>query len=191
VFEKTKLMQIFGVLATAILISMSGSDIIRVNDTSVAQENHVNELSDEKQLPSIPLKTLAGEDVNLQSFAKNGKITVVSFWATWCSPCKRELDAIANVYPEWQEKYDVELIAVTIDGGRALAKVGPMVTEKGWSFEVLADADLLSQQVLDFQTIPQTFVVDLDGNIVWSHNGYKPGDEKELEEVIAGLLKVK
>ena len=140
-----------------------------------------------QQLPSIPMKTLSGEDVDLQSYAKNGKITVVSFWATWCSPCKRELDAITKVYSEWEEKYNMELIAVTIDGARALSRVGPMVDAKGWKFEVLADSQQASQAALGFQTIPQTIVVDTDGEIVYSHNGYKDGDELALEKVIAGL----
>jgi len=163
-------MQFFSVLIVSFFLSVGTSPTI-------------------KQLPSIPLKTLSGEDVDLQSYAQNGKITVVSFWATWCAPCKRELDAITEVYPEWQEKYNMELIAVTIDGERALSRVAPMVEAKGWKFEVLSDTKEASQLALGFQTIPQTFVVDLDGEIVWSHNGYKEGDEGELEEVVAGLTR--
>lgn len=142
-----------------------------------------------QQLPSVQLKTLAGEEVDLASYAQNGKITVISFWATWCSPCKVELDAIAKVYPEWQEKYNMELVAVSIDGARALSRVAPMVAAKGWEFEVLSDVDQASQQALNFQTIPQTIVVDLDGEIVWSHNGYKAGDEAEIEEVVGRLVR--
>jgi len=161
-------MQMICVLITTFLLSFSGSPAVQ-------------------QLPSIPVKTLSGEDIDLASYAQNGKITVVSFWATWCAPCKRELDAINEVYADWQEKYNMELIAVTIDSERALSRVGPMAEEKGWEFTVLSDTQNASQQALGFQTIPQTFVVDLNGDIVWSHNGYKDGDEKELEEVIGGL----
>jgi len=113
----------------------------------------------------------------------------LSFWATWCAPCKRELDAISKVYPDWQEQYNMELIAVTIDGARALSRVGPMVKEKGWQFEILADSEQTSQAALGFQTIPQTIVVDMNGEIVYSHNGYADGDEAALEKVIAGLGK--
>ena len=51
----------------------------------------------EKSLPSVDIKYLDGKSVDIQDFATNGKITVVSFWATWCSPCKKELDAIADL----------------------------------------------------------------------------------------------
>ncbi len=142
---------------------------------------------DVSQLPSIEMRKLSGETVDIQDYASNGKVTVINYWATWCSPCKRELDAIADIYPEWQEKYNMELVAVTIDDARALAKVRPLVDSKGWPYEILSDSKQASQQALNFQTIPQTFVVDTEGNIVYTHNGYKPGDEYELEEVLEGL----
>lgn len=143
--------------------------------------------SDVSQLPSIEMRKLSGETIDIQDYASNGKVTVINYWATWCSPCKRELDAIADLYPEWQEKYNMELVAVTIDDARALAKVRPLVDSKGWPYEILSDPKQASQQALNFQTIPQTFVVDTEGNIVYTHNGYKPGDEYELEEILEGL----
>jgi len=140
-----------------------------------------------KTLPNVVLKRIGGETVNIQEYGTNGKITVLSFWATWCSPCKRELDAISELYPEWQEKYNVELVAITIDNARAMSKVRPILEQKGWPFEILSDANQELQQALNFQAIPQTFVVDLKGEIVYEHTGYQPGDEYELEDVIAGL----
>ena len=141
----------------------------------------------QKSLPSVNIKTLDGQSVDIQDYAKNGKITVLSFWATWCSPCKKELDAIADVYPDWVEEYDMELVAVTIDTRRALAKVGPMVQSKGWEYTILSDANKELQQALNFQTVPHTILLDQEGNIVYSHSGYVPGDEYELEDKIKKL----
>ena len=143
----------------------------------------------QKEVPSLNLKSLDGKTTNLQDYAKNGKVTVISFWATWCSPCKKELDAIADLYPEWQEAYDVELVAITIDTRRALAKVPGIVETKGWEYTVLSANEQEAQNALNFQTIPQTFIIDKSGKIVWSHSGYLPGDEEELEEEIAKLAK--
>jgi peroxiredoxin len=142
-----------------------------------------------KTLPNVVLKRIGGETVNIQEYATNGKITVLSFWATWCSPCKRELDAISELYPEWQEKYNVEVVAITIDNARAMSKVRPILEQKGWPFEILSDPNQELQQALNFQAIPQTFVVDLKGEIVYEHTGYQPGDEYELEEAIAAIGK--
>lgn len=144
---------------------------------------------DVSQLPSIEMRKLTGESIDIKEYADNGKVTVINYWATWCAPCKRELDAIADLYPDWQKNYDMELVAVTIDDARALAKVRPLVESKGWPYDILSDSKQASQQALNFQTIPQTFVVDKEGNIVYTHNGYKPGDEYELEEILEGLSK--
>lgn len=142
-----------------------------------------------KTLPNVVLKKLTGETVNIQEYAKSGKVTVLSFWATWCSPCKRELDALTELYPEWQEKYDIEILAITIDDARALSKVRPIVEQQGWPFEILSDVNQELMEALNFQTVPQSFVINKNGEIVYEHSGYQPGDEYELEEVIAGLSK--
>ncbi len=142
-------------------------------------------LSAQKQLPDMELKTLDGATVNLADYAKNGKVTVISFWATWCKPCQAELDAIADLYPDWQEAYQMDMIAVTIDTRRQLAKVGPLVESKQWEYTILSDANNELRYALGFQSIPQTYVLDTEGNIVWEHSGYVPGNEYELEEVIA------
>ena len=150
-----------------------------ITSTSFGQQN----------LPDVSIKDLAGKTVNIQDFAKNGKITVISFWATWCSPCKKELDAIADMYEDWQEDYDVELLAITIDNARALSKVPAMVETKGWDYIILSDAKQELQRALNFQSVPQTFLLNEKGEIVYSHSGYVAGDEYELEDKIKALKK--
>lgn len=140
-----------------------------------------------KSLPSVEVKTLDGQTLDIKQYAEDGKITILSFWATWCSPCKKELDAIADLYDYWQEEYGAELVAITIDTQRALAKVKPMVEAKGWTYTILSDANQNLRNALNFQTIPQTFLLDQEGNIVYNHNGYVPGDEYELEDKLKAL----
>lgn len=57
-------------------------------------------------LPSVQLKDINGNTVNTAEIGKDGKPVIISFWATWCKPCKRELKAIHEVYPDWQEETD-------------------------------------------------------------------------------------
>lgn len=140
-----------------------------------------------KSLPDVAVKTLKGETKNIKDFGEDGKITVISFWATWCAPCKKELDAIADVYEDWQTDYNVELVAVSIDTRRAIATVPGLVASKGWDYTILTGKVTELQSAFNFQTIPQTFLVDQKGNIVYHHNGYVPGDEFELEEKIQAL----
>ncbi len=137
--------------------------------------------------PSINIKTLDGKIVNTNEYTQAGKITVISFFATWCTPCKKELDVINELYGEWTEKYNMQLVAITIDDARGLTKVPALVSSKGWDFSVLADYKQELMQSLSFQTIPQTFLLNEKGEIVYAHNGYNPGDELELEKKIAAL----
>ncbi len=143
----------------------------------------------QSSLPSVSLKTLEGKSVNIQDYGKNGKTTVISFWATWCTPCKKELDAIAKDYKRWTEEYNMELVAVTVDDQRALPRVKPLVSQKRWDYIILSDVKQDFQQAMSVQTIPHTYVVDKNGKIVYSHNGYLPGDEKKLEQKLKELAK--
>jgi len=143
----------------------------------------------QKTLPSANIKTLEGQSLNVQDLGKTGKITVISFWATWCSPCKKELDAIMDYYEDWQKDYDIELVAISVDDARSAAKVPAMVKEKGWKYRVLLDPSKELQTVANIQSVPYTFVLDQKGNIVFEHTGYTPGDELELEELFKELKK--
>ncbi len=144
-------------------------------------------LKGQNTLPDVTVKTLEGQTVNIREVPQVGQITIISFWATWCHPCKKELDAIAEVFPDWQEAYDVSLVAVSIDNARALAKVGPLVAEKDWPFTILTDSNQTLMRSLQFQSVPHTLLLNGKGEIVYTHSGYLPGDEEALEEELAGL----
>jgi cytochrome c biogenesis protein CcmG/thiol:disulfide interchange protein DsbE len=123
----------------------------------------------DKKFPAASLKTLDVKDrLMYRTYIGKGNPVIVSFWASWCSPCKRELDAMTEIFPEWQANYKVELLAITIDDSRGLAKVPGIVTSKSWPFTVLADTKQELQQNLGFQTVPETFLLDGEGNIVYT-----------------------
>ena len=137
----------------------------------------------QKKLPSANAKTLNGKSINLLvTYGQpDDKLTIISFWATWCKPCQNELDAISYLYEDWQNDYNVELVAITIDTRRNMAQVGPMVESKGWKYTILSAEQAEMENAFNFNFIPQTFLVDKKGNIVYTHSSYNPGDEEELE----------
>jgi thiol-disulfide isomerase/thioredoxin len=139
------------------------------------------------RLPDVTLTDINGQKVNLASFGEKGEITVINFWATWCTPCKKELNNIADLYPDWQEDYGVRIVAVSIDDARNKAKVKTYVNGQSWEYDVLLDVNGILKQKLNFQTIPFTVIVDREGNIVSRHAGYVDGDEYLLEEELAEL----
>lgn len=142
---------------------------------------------DAKPMPGATVKTLEGESINIKDVLEEGKITVISFWATWCSPCKKELDAIADYYEEWQEDYNMQLVAVSVDETRSISKVKPAVENKGWEYQILLDPTKELQTIANVTSVPFTMVIDGKGNVVYEHTGYNTGDEYELEELLKEL----
>ena len=112
---------------------------------------------------------------------------IISFWATWCTPCKKELSNYAELYEEWKEEFGVTVIAISIDDARNTAKVKAYVNGVRWPFEVLLDPNEDMKRFLNFQTIPYTILVDKNGQIVYRHNSYVEGDEYVMEEKLAKL----
>lgn len=141
------------------------------------------------QLPSVVLKTMDGKTVNTSELTNGGKPFIIDFFATWCKPCNRELDAIAEVYEDWQQETGVKIIAVSIDQGQNINKVKPLVSNHGWEYDVLLDPNSDFKRALGIQMIPYVLIVDGTGNIVYKHNGYTDGAETELIEKVRELLK--
>ena len=139
------------------------------------------------KIPSVKLKDIDGNSVNTAELSNDGNPMVISFWATWCAPCKKELNAIHEVYEDWQNETGVKVIAVSIDDARSATRVKPYVDAQGWDFEVLMDTNGDFKRSLNVNNVPQTFLVDGNGDIVWTHSGYSPGDEYELLEEIEKL----
>ena len=144
----------------------------------------VSSFSQDRTLPSVKVKDLKGSLVNIQTIKNDGNPIVISFWATWCKPCKKELNAIAEVYEDWQEETGVKLVAISIDDSRSAAKVKPYVNSSGWEYEIYLDPNRELSRSLGVSTVPHTFLLDGKGNIVWEHRGYIEGDEEELLEQI-------
>jgi cytochrome c biogenesis protein CcmG, thiol:disulfide interchange protein DsbE len=144
---------------------------------------------DGDKLPVITVKKLDGSRVSSGTFSNNGKPMIISFWATWCKPCKKELDAIQEKYAEWIEETGVKLIAVSIDDARSSGKVVTDVRSKGWDFEIYLDENQDFKRAMNVNNVPFTFIVDGSGNIVWKHNSYTEGDEDKLYENIKKLIK--
>jgi cytochrome c biogenesis protein CcmG/thiol:disulfide interchange protein DsbE len=131
-------------------------------------------------LPAVTVQNINGQKVSTSSWSNGGMPMIINFWATWCAPCKRELNAINDLYPDWQKETGVKLMAVSIDDTRSMNRVKPYVNGQAWDYEVYLDPNGDLKRALNVNNVPHTFLVDGKGQIVWQHNNYEPGDEKEL-----------
>ena len=142
-----------------------------------------------QKLPSVVLKTIDGRSVQTDTLTNNGRPFIIDFFATWCKPCNRELNAIHEVYEEWQQETGVKIIAVSIDQAQNINKVKPLVDSYGWEYDVLLDPNGDLKRALGVQMIPYVLIVDGQGNIAYKHNGYTDGAENELIEKVRELIK--
>ena len=140
------------------------------------------------QMPKVTLKDISGKAISTDTLSNNGKPFIIDFFATWCKPCNRELDAIAEVYDEWVEETGVKIFAVSIDQAQNINKVKPLVDNHGWDYDVLLDPNSDLKRALGIQMIPYTLIVDGKGQIVYKHNGYTDGAEQELIEKVRELV---
>ena len=136
------------------------------------------------QLPNVKLQDMDGNTVQTGEINNDSKPIIISFWATWCKPCLRELKAIHEVYPDWQDETGVKVIIVSIDQAQDAHRVKPMVDGFGWEYEVLLDPNGDFKRAMNVQNVPHVFVLDGNGQIVYNHTGYVDGGEEDIYEAL-------
>lgn len=141
----------------------------------------------QEAIPSVELETITGRDVNTTELSED-KLVVISLWATWCVPCLKELDAINDVYADWQEETGIELYAISVDDARTVKRVRPLVNGKGWNYNIILDTNNDFKRLVGASSVPLTLLVK-DNKILYRHSGYSPGAEEELYEKIKEYVK--
>ncbi len=141
------------------------------------------------KIPSVDLKTVEGQTFNSSQIENNGKPIIISFWATWCKPCCKELNTIAEVYEDWQKETGVKLIAVSIDDKRSSDKVKPLVDGNNWEYEILLDQNQDFKRAMNVNMVPHMFILNGKNEIVWQHTSFSEGGELEVIEIVRKIIK--
>ena len=118
---------------------------------------------------------------------KGEQLTIIDFWASWCKPCVNSIPELASIYNDFSEK-GVEVIGINIDGPRNQSKVKPMGITYGINYPVLLDPDMDILTGMGFNSIPALVISDAENNILYTHQGFKKGDEIILRQKIEKFL---
>ncbi|RJE75000.1 TlpA disulfide reductase family protein [Reichenbachiella sp. MSK19-1] len=134
----------------------------------------------------IELKEINGEYYTLDDL-KGSELTVVDFWATWCKPCVKSIPKLVELSHQY-EKEEVAFVGINVDSPRNLAKVRPFSKSLKIDYPVLLDTDQALYNELLVSVLPTVLILDSEGKVLFTHEGYTHGDEEYLKEKINELL---
>jgi thiol-disulfide isomerase/thioredoxin len=123
---------------------------------------------------------VTGEDVTLSS--EHGKVVILTFWASWCGPCKRELPILENAQRAVGKDKLVVFAVSHRDKPEALAAIKKPAAN--WQINVMTDRNDHVARLYAVSAIPHLFMIGRDGKVVANHLGY--GD-RTLEELVADI----
>jgi peroxiredoxin len=138
-----------------------------------------------EQVPSFCLKSMDNEMVSIDSL--RGKYVVIDFWAIYCTSCVDGLDAMKDIFAEYKDT-DLEFLAISEDGPRNKSKVPGFVKGHQWEYMILYDTNQEVKNLFGIQAIPEMYIINPEGNIIYRHRGYKEGDEKDFKEKLEEFL---
>ncbi len=142
----------------------------------------------QNRVPNIKLKKLNGKSVMLYNYLKEGPV-LINFWATWCSPCKKEMVYLDQFQKEYKDK-GFSILAVSTDSQKSLSQVRSYIRSKKYTFPVFQDPNSQTFKKLNGNIMPTNILINKDGKILWRHYGYLPGDEIGMEKEIRSALKI-
>ena len=137
-------------------------------------------------LPDMLIKLIDGEQVRLSSLLEDGPL-LVEFWATWCAPCKKEMIFLEEFHKKYSET-GFRVLAISTDSPKSMSKVKSYIRAKKHTFLVGLDPNQEVAKKMNAMVMPTVVLIDSDRKVSWYHQGFVPGDEKEIEVQILKLL---
>jgi len=114
---------------------------------------------------------------------KGAQLTVIDFWATWCQPCVRSIPLLNEMAKEFDSR-GVKFIGVSIDGPRNQSKIQPFVRSMGVEYPIIRDIDSELMSDLGVTAVPTLLLYDTEGELIYFHEGFRPGDEELIKDHI-------
>ncbi len=132
----------------------------------------------QEKIPDMPIKLLDGTNTRLHEFLKDGPV-IIDFWATWCVPCKKLMKHLNKFHLHFNE-LGLKVLAISTDTPRSMGKVKSYIRSRDYKFFVGVDPNQQVMKKLKAELMPTTIIVDEEGNVIYRHQGYYPGDEHKI-----------
>ena len=135
---------------------------------------------------NFELKDLENNYRNFKDL-KGENLTLLDFWATWCSPCKKAIPELNKIYKTYKDR-GVEIVGINGDGPRSISKVAPFAKALQIKYPVLIDMNSELKSELNLVSFPSLVIVNSNGKVVWIHEGYTGGDDEIIKVAIEKYL---
>lgn len=133
---------------------------------------------------NFTLKDASGENIRLSEY--RGQVVLLNFWASWCGPCRQELPHLDALHQKYED-LGFTVFGVNVEQDRTSAD--KVLRDIPVNFPVLFDDENLVSELYSVDAMPMTVLVDRDGNMRFTHRGYKPGYEDAYEKQIRALVR--
>jgi thiol-disulfide isomerase/thioredoxin len=134
------------------------------------------------QISNVSLYTIDNEYVRLDDL-KGEKLTIIDFWATWCKPCLIAIPELNEMYDKYKDQ-GVNIVGVNIDSPRNQSKVRPFAKSRGIDYPVVLDPDQEAMNEMNVVVFPTLMIFNKEGEMLYSHEGFRPGDQEIIREEI-------
>lgn len=136
--------------------------------------------------PDFTLTDVNGNQITLSDMLKTGPVYMES-WDLPCVNCIAELDALMPVYDSLKDR-GLQIIALSVDQSADEARVKSFVASKKWPYVCLLDQQENVMNSYGIVVKPTAYLINQNSQIVFTHIGYKKGDENRIEEEFLKLL---
>lgn len=142
-----------------------------------------------RKIPNVQIKDFYGNTINTSSLSNSGKPIILVFWYSVHRFPKRELDALQENYEAWKKETGVKIIVISIDDSRTVSNVLPMVNASRWDFEFYLDINSDFKRAMNVNLVPQTFLINGAGEVVWNAVGFMEGNESVIYDELKKIKK--
>lgn len=137
--------------------------------------------------PDFTLDDMDGNAFHLADHVGQ-EVILLNFWATWCEPCRVEMPHLDRLQESYRDR-GLRVLAISMDGPESVSRVRSHVNRYDFALTVLLDHESeVSQLYNPRRAAPLNVIIDREGEITWTREGYNPGDEEELEHAISCAL---
>jgi len=140
--------------------------------------------ANEEPAPDFALRTMDNQNLRLSEF--RGEVVMLNFWASWCGECRQSIPALTDLYAKYH-RAGLVLLSINVDDD--MNRATDLVRGLKMSFPVLFDNRKEVSKLYKVDAMPLTLLIDREGVVRYSHNGYRLGDEEQFLERLRTLLK--